>query len=1112
MVQGVDELTAGELLATLDRLGVELVPDGDKLRVRAIRGQLDDHLKQAIGRHKVDLLHLLSSRRGSAAAIRASSWPDDHPRPLSLFQERLWLLQQLDRASCAFLMAAHWIVPAGFSVQQVVDALARLQLRHDVLRMQFTEERGVAVGRLYPRPPIKVDDLCGLDARALDARIEQDSASAVHDPIDLAMEPAVQFVIQALPGASTGVMMRAHHIALDAWSVNQLQHELAHELAEPDSTRDRPLQYADFAAWQHARLATPSAALDLEWWADRLRDPPQLCIFPSDGPAAAPGEGDAQGSSYPFQWDAELSSGLQQFARRNGATVYVTLLAAMAALLRKHTGQGDVIFGSPMGIRERVEFENVVGPFVNLLALRFDIADDPSFLVAVQRARTALLEAHAHRETPFEAILERVKPERSIRHSPIFQMALVQHNATQHGELVLRSGGAMHEMTWFFREVGGRFGGGIEYRTDLYQPQTVARISAQLEALLRDAIAHPDRPVSELRAVDEAARRELLEGLNPAPVPLDPEPFHRQFERQAAATPGQIALSFAGESLDYATVNRRANQLAAHLRAAGAGPRTVVAICLERSPQLLLAVLAVHKSGAAYVPLDPGFPAERLEYMLVDSGAQLALATEAIVADLSLPTQVMVIDQVRDAAQIAARSADDPEVAALPGDPAYLIYTSGSTGKPKGVQVHHAALSNFLGSMRMEPGLGAKDVLAAVTTISFDIAGLELYLPLLVGAQILLIDRETAADGPELAARLEQGRATVLQATPATWRMLVESDWRPSTPLRAFCGGEALPRDLADELLTRVAELWNLYGPTETTIWSTVARVEPSPAPVTVGRAIANTRIYILDSARSLVPAGAPGEIWIGGAGVALGYHERAELTAERFVPDPFSAQPNARMYRTGDMGRWDASGRLQHMGRVDHQVKIRGYRVELGEIEAALAEHEAVRQVVVVTREAGPGDVRLVAYVAFEMGEELTATDVRRHLRRTLPDYMIPSAVVALESVPLTPNGKVDRKALPDPFRDSRRVLDEYVEPHPGSEQDLAAIWQEFLGVPRVGAEDNFFEIGGHSLLAVRVTSAVEKRLGWRLDPRMLFFQTLRQLAASGDTAGDSRRKVSGS
>ncbi|MFO1378709.1 MAG: amino acid adenylation domain-containing protein, partial [Steroidobacteraceae bacterium] len=1059
-----------------------------------------------------ELLQLLAAREDGAALAHTSSWPEDEPRPLSLFQERLWLLQRLDPTSRAFLIAAHWATPAGASLQAVVEALARLQIRHDVLRMQFAEAQGAPVGRLCPPAAIRIEDLGGLDAGALDARIERYSASAVHKPIDLATEPAVQFAVQARPDGRVDVMMRAHHIALDAWSINLLAQQLAEELEAPRPNGERPPQYADFAVWQRSRLATPAAARDLEWWTETLREPPQLCIFPPDVPEGTAGTDDGAGGGHPFDWDADLSSGLQQFARRNGATVYMTLLAAIAALLRKHTGQGDIVIGSPMGIRERVEFENVIGPFVNLLALRFDVADDPPFLVAVQRARAAILEAHAHREAPFEAVLERVKPSRSVRHSPVFQMALVQHNAAPHREIAMRNGGAMHELTWFVREVEGRLRGGIEYRTDLFRPETVARIAAQLEVLLRDAIAHPQRPLSELRVVDEAARRELLDGFNPAPVQIDAAPFHRQFERQAAACPERIALSFADESLDYRTLNRRANQLAAHLRAAGAGPQTVVAVCLERSPEMLVALLAVQKSGATYLPLDPGFPAERLEYMLDDSGAMLALATAATASELTLPSHVRVIDPLRDGTQIAAQPTEDPVVAAAPADPAYLIYTSGSTGRPKGVVVHHAALANFLGSMRMEPGLGADDVLASVTTISFDIAGLELYLPLLVGARILLIDRDTAADGPELAARLEKGRATVLQATPATWRMLIESDWRPSGPLRAFCGGEALPRDLADDLLTRVAELWNLYGPTETTIWSTVARVEASPAPITVGRPIANTRIYVLDAARALVPAGAPGEIWIGGDGVALGYHQRPELTAERFLPDPFAAQPDARMYRTGDMGRWDAAGRLQHMGRADHQVKIRGYRVELGEIEAALAGHEAVRQVVVGTRDAGPGDVRLVAYVVFAAGQELTASDVRRHLRRTLPDYMIPSAIVALESVPLTPNGKIDRKALPDPFRDSRRVSDEYVEPVPGPEQQLAAIWQEFLGVPRVGAVDNFFEIGGHSLLAVRVTSAVEKRLGWRLDPRMLFFQTLRQLAAAGGTAGDSRRKVSGS
>jgi amino acid adenylation domain-containing protein len=456
------------------------------------------------------------------------------------------------------------------------------------------------------------------------------------------------------------------------------------------------------------------------------------------------------------------------------------------------------------------------------------------------------------------------------------------------------------------------------------------------------------------------------------------------------------------------------------------------------------------------------------------------------------------VDLVAESAALAEMSGADGGPAAGLTDPAYVIYTSGSTGRPKGVVVSHGGLVNFLESMQREPGLSAADVLAAVTTISFDIAGLELYLPLMVGARVELVSHDTAADGMALAAKLGECGATVLQATPATWRLLLDADWAGSPALRALCGGEALPRDLANAILARTKELWNLYGPTETTIWSTVDRVRPGTEPITIGRPVANTQIYILDRNGEPLPAGVPGELWIGGDGVAIGYHNRPELTAERFVQDRFSRKPGARLYRTGDLARWLADGRLEHLGRLDNQVKIRGFRIELGEIEAALSSHPAVREAVVVAREAGPGDNRLVAYVVYQPGAEMTASEARRHLRQTLPDYMIPSLVVSLDAMPLTPNRKVDRKALPDPFERSGRGTGSEEPLAPGLEQQMADVWRELLHVERVGPDDNFFELGGHSLLSLRVAAAVEKRSGWRMDPRMLFFHTLRQITAN--------------
>jgi amino acid adenylation domain-containing protein len=599
---------------------------------------------------------------------------------------------------------------------------------------------------------------------------------------------------------------------------------------------------------------------------------------------------------------------------------------------------------------------------------------------------------------------------------------------------------------------------------------------------------------------DERAR--VLDAFNRTDVAIEPESVVMRFERQVRRTPEAPAIRFEGTTLSYRALNESANRLANHLRRLGAAPGVLVAVCIHRSPDLVTALLAVQKTGAAYIPLDPYFPADRLSYMIDDSAARVLVTAGDAADGLSLPADVKVVHLDHEAQMLQSMAADDLGQPWRPQDPAYVIYTSGSTGRPKGVVISTGALVNFLASMQAEPGLSAYDVVLAVTTVSFDIAALELYLPLIVGARIELVSRETATDGTELAGVLTTSGATMLQATPATWRLLIEAGWRGGARFRALCGGEALSPDLAVALHGRVGQLWNMYGPTETTVWSTVERVAVGEDAITIGRPIANTQIYVLDAAGEPAPIGITGEICIGGQGVAIGYHGRPELTAEKFVTDRFRPGPGARIYRTGDLGRWRHDGRLEHLGRRDHQVKIRGFRIELGEIETVLATHEAIRQAVVVAREAGADDLRLVAYVVYAPGQDLTVSDVRRHLRQLLPDYMVPSVILAVDAIPLTPNGKVDRAGLPDPFKGAQRAAGTFEPPAPGTEQVLADIWCDVLKVGRVGAEDNFFELGGHSLLSFRVAEDVNKRMGWRMDPRTLFFQTLRQVAALGDAA----------
>jgi amino acid adenylation domain-containing protein len=558
-----------------------------------------------------------------------------------------------------------------------------------------------------------------------------------------------------------------------------------------------------------------------------------------------------------------------------------------------------------------------------------------------------------------------------------------------------------------------------------------------------------------------------------------------------------VAVASAGAELTYGELERSSNRLARRLLALGVARESIVGVCLDRGCEMLVALLAVAKAGGAWLPLDPAFPAERLAFMVEDAQAAVVVTETALAESVPAGNAALLF---LDADPALDGEDDGPlEPAGSPDDLAYVIYTSGSTGKPKGVEIEHRSVVNFLTSMREEPGLSADEVLVSVTTLSFDIAVLELFLPLVAGARVVLADRDTAMDGRALAALLERSRATVMQATPTTWRLLAASGWAGSPGLRMLCGGEALPRDLAETLLGRGRELWNLYGPTETTIWSAVERVEPGEGPVPIGRPIANTSLYVVDAAGELAPLGVLGELCIGGAGVARGYRGRADLTAERFAADPFAG--GGLVYRTGDVARLRPDGRVEFFGRADAQVKIRGFRVELGEIEQRLLEHPAVREAVCIVREDVPGDQRIAAYLV-AAADAPPADDLRRTLARQLPDYMLPSAFVVLDALPLTPNRKVDRKALPAPDAGRPDGAREYAAPTTPTEQAIAAIWQDLLRVEGVGLDDNFFDLGGHSLLAVECVARVESELGLRVAPREMVYQTLRQVAANCEVA----------
>jgi len=1006
------------------------------------------------------------------------------PPPASFAQQRLWFLDQLEPGSSAYNLSGGVRLVGALDVAALAGALSGIVRRHESLRTVFVEEDGQA-RQVIGEPsvlPVAVFDLSGLPVAAREEEVRRIAAAEARRPYDLAQGPLVRCTLVRLDEREHALLVGMHHIVADGWSLGIFVRELG-ALYRGEVLAELPIQYADYASWQRDWLRGELLEERLAWWKFHLGGAPQVVELPLDHPRPAV-------QSYRGRRAyLTLESDLDAVSRRLGATPFMILLGAFATLLVRYGSQSDVVVGTPIANRGRAELEDLIGMFANTLALRVDLSGDPGFDELACRVRQVALGAYARQDIPFERLVDELRPERDLSHSPVFQVMLALHNLPgaplDLAGLTLSPLEFEVDRTQFDLSLllAPRREGGmqarLEYASDLFDARTAERLLLHLRNLLDGIVEAPQRRLSDLPLLGAGERQELLAVGNRTAAGVPPRLLHQLFEDRVRERPEAAAVG----SLTYGELNARANRLAHHLRGLGVGPESLVAVCLERSPAMLTALLGVLKAGGAYVPLDPTYPADRIAWVLEDSRASVVLRE----SDL-------------DQLDLSGESAADPEPLAGPENLAYVIYTSGSTGRPKGVAVRQRAAVNFLASMARQPGLGADDVLLAVTTIAFDIAVLELFLPLSRGGRIELVDRETAADGLLLIERIAGSGATVMQATPATWRVLLEAGWEGSPGLKVLCGGEALPPDLARELLARTREVWNVYGPTETTVWSAVHAVSEVSGSIPLGEAIANTQIHLLGRFGEPVPPGAPGELHIGGEGLARGYLGRPDLTAERFVPDPFA--PGARLYRTGDLvRRRTQDGALEFLGRVDHQVKIRGFRIELGEIEAVLGAQPLVRECAVVVREDVPGSRRLVAYVALQGGDPEA---LRGALRKTLPEYMVPQLFAVLPSLPLTPNGKVDRRALlalPAP-EGARRAGAETVAPRNPVEEVLASVWAEVLKLDRVGIHDNFFSLGGDSILVIQAATRSRKR-GVGFIPRQLFQnQTVAELAAVADAA----------
>ncbi len=1047
----------------------------------------------------------VTALQGAGAGLRAL--PPLVPRPAdeapvaSFAQQRLWFLDQLEPGNPFYNLPAAARLSGPLEVAALADALDQLVSRHEALRTMFANHQGrpLPVVAQQARWPLAQVDLSGEANR--EAALATRMLAAARQSFDLAHGPLVRAVLYRLSAEEHVLLLVLHHVVADGWSMGVLVRELgrAYTAATQNTGYHLPplaVQYADFAAWQRDWLAGDVYEEQLAYWRSRLGDGPAVLELPADRPRPAAPQ--FTGATQSIALSPELSARLQALSRQEGVTLFMTLLAAFQAWLARVTGETDIAVGSPIANRTQTELEGLIGFFVNTLVLRTDVSEDPSFRDLLARVRETTLGAYAHQDLPFEKLVEVLAPQRSRSHAPLFQVALVLQNAPLEwpagGELSvsnqpLDTATSKYDLTWFLWEADGQLIGQLEYSTELFERGTIERFWQSLVSLLEGAVADPTQPVSRLPLVSAIERARLLEqAAGPHDDVLPADCVHELIAQRAAETPHQVAVEGAGGSLTYGELERQANQLAWHLQSLGVGRETLVGVALERSPQLVVALLAIWKAGGAYVPLDPAYPRSRLELLVADSGLTVLLTQSPLVPQLPelAGGQVVCLDQI--ARQLAQQPTTAPQLTTHPEQLAYVIYTSGSTGTPKGVQIEHRQLVNFLQSFADEPGLASSDVLLAVTTISFDIAGLELFLPLFVGARVVVASRDDAADGERIAALIKSHHVNVMQATPVTWRLLLAAGWQPRGSFKAMCGGEALDPDLANRLLALGLELWNVYGPTETTIWSTIQRLTSAEMPIPIGRPISNTQCHVLDARGDLVPAGVVGELFIGGTGVARGYFNRPDLNAERFVRDPFSEIPGARMYRTGDQVRWRNDGALEFVGRADQQIKLRGFRIELGEIEAALGRHPQVCECAAIVGSDTTGEKRLVAYYVPAGENAPTSRELAESLSENLPEYMVPAVFVRLEAMPRTPNGKIDRRALPEPTSERDDEQSTTIAPRNGLESSLAGLFADVLGLSRVGIHENFFRLGGHSLLATQLVSRIRNALAVELPLRALF------------------------
>jgi amino acid adenylation domain-containing protein len=1070
-------------------------------------------LRAQIADRKAEIIEVLNSATTfSPPPISRRSVKD--PAPLSFAQERLWFLEQLEPDSAVYNICRASRLTGDLNIPALDASLSEIVRRHEVLRSAFQviDGRPLQVTLAAPKVALSLIDLRGRSAGDREDEVQRWIKEEAARPFDLCAGLFLRGSLLRVGDDEHILILTTHHIVSDAWSMGILTRELwwlyeAYAAGKTITLKDLPIQYADFASWQREWLQGEMLESQLSYWKKQLHDIPILNL-PTD--RTRPARQSFHGARLPITLPESLTSAINELSHRQSVTPFMILLAAFHLLLHRYSGQDDVVVGSPIANRSRTALESLIGFFVNTLVLRADLSGNPSFSELLLRIRDICLDAHAHQDLPFEKLVQELQVERDLSRNPLFQVMFVLQNATRPfteftglrvEPIEIDANRSPFDLSLFLRERHGRFIGYFEYSMDLFERETIERMAGHFERLLEGIVADPNQLIATLPILTEAERHQILIEWNDtvADYPKD-KCIHHLFEAQGEITPNAIALEFQDRQITYRELDQKANQLAHYLISLSIGPDKLVGICVERSIEMVVGLLGILKAGGAYVPLDPGYPKERLRFMLEDSQVSVLLTQEKLVKDRGwkpvlspsaaalrvnsvegmedgdprssiLDPQLQVVFLDRDLALIEQQCSENLTTQVGSDNLAYFIYTSGSTGRPKGVAIEHrntVALLHWAKSVFTSQELAG--VLAS-TSICFDLSVFELFLPLCSGGKVILVDNVL-----HLHSAPERDQVTLINTVPSAMIELLRIGDLPDSVRTVNLAGEPLQTELVNKIYAygTVERVYDLYGPSETTTYSTFT-LRTRDGQATIGRPISNTRVYILDGSLQSVPIGVQGELYIGGTGVARGYLNRPQLTAERFIQNPFNNEE--RLYRTGDLARYLLDGNVEFLGRADNQVKIRGYRIELGEIEAALNQHPAVNDSVVVTRaRESLAEKSLIGYIVPHQQPTPSIVELRNYLKEKLPEYMIPSMFVILDELPLTPNGKIDRQALPPPDDARPQVEGMYVEPRTQVEELLAQIWREVLKLDTVGVHDNFFELGGYSLLAIQIISRVRE------------------------------------